>query len=341
VPETPLTIVLAFLAALVGFAAHRASLCTVKAVEEVISTRRGFMLLSFAKTMLWVAGVTFVILWVWPEIAAPRAAWTLTLPALAGGMIFGVGAVFNGGCSISTLTRLGAGNLGILLSLIGFCAGLWMESHLAPGLGWPLRASVPALLSLASAWSKPLLLLVLVWMAFEAVRLVRSRPADQTWRSRLLAQRYRLSTAAMIMGLSNGLLYAIAGAWAYTSTLSGGVRDLAGDQPGPGPLLWLLFLALLAGIVVSAWQSGRFRLDWRPRPMWLGYFLGGGLMGFGAALVPGGNDVLILQAIPSLSPHAVPVFLAMLAGIAMALGLMRMTGMEMPKVDCSGDLCRS
>ena len=34
-------------------------------------------------------------------------------------------------------------------------------------------------------------------------------------------------------------------------------------------------------------------------------------------------------------------FLAMLAGIAMALGLMRMTGMEMPKVDCSGDLCRS
>ena len=337
----PLAIFLAFMAALVGFAAHRASLCTVRAVEEVFSSRRGFMLLSFAKTMLWVAGVTFVILWVWPEIAAPRAAWTLTLPALAGGMIFGVGAVFNGGCSISTLTRLGAGNLGILLSLIGFCAGLWMESHLAPGLGWPLRASVPALLSLASAWSKPLLLLVLVWMAFEAVRLVRSRPADQTWRSRLLAQRYRLSTAAMIMGLSNGLLYAIAGAWAYTSTLSGGVRDLAGDQPGPGPLLWLLFLALLAGIVVSAWQSGRFRLDWRPRPMWLGYFLGGGLMGFGAALVPGGNDVLILQAIPSLSPHAVPVFLAMLAGIAMALGLMRMTGMEMPKVDCSGDLCRS
>jgi uncharacterized membrane protein YedE/YeeE len=252
-PETPLAIVLAFLAALVGFAAHRASLCTVRAVEEVFSSRRGFMLLSFVKTMLWVAGVTFVILWAWPESAAPRAAWNLTPHALAGGMIFGAGAVFNGGCSISTLTRLGAGNLGILLSLIGFCLGLWVES----------RVGVPALLSLASAWSKPLLLLVLVWMAFEAVRLVRSWPRDQAWRSRLFAQRYRLSTAAMIMGLSNGLLYAIAGAWAYTSTLSGGVRDLAGDQPGPGPLLWLLFLALLPAssfphgkAVASGWTGG-------------------------------------------------------------------------------------
>jgi uncharacterized membrane protein YedE/YeeE len=273
VPETPLAIVLAVLAALVGFAAHRASLCTVKAVEEVISTRRGFMLLSFVKTMLWVAGVTFVILWVWPESAAPRTAWNLTLPALAGGMIFGVGAALNGGCSISTLTRLGAGNLGILLSLIGFCVGLWVESIMAPALSGPSRASVPALLSLASAGAKALLLLVLAWMAFEAVRLFRSRVSDQGWRSRLLAQRYRLSTAAMIMGLSNGLLYAIAGAWAYTSTLSGGVRHLAGEQPAPAPLLWLLFLALLAGIVVSAWQSGRFRLDWRPRPMftsWVG-----------------------------------------------------------------------
>jgi hypothetical protein len=49
------------LAALLGFAAHRASICTVKAVEEVLTTRRAFMLLSFAKTVLWVMAVTALL----------------------------------------------------------------------------------------------------------------------------------------------------------------------------------------------------------------------------------------------------------------------------------------
>ena len=42
-------------------------------------------------------------------------------------------------------------------------------------------------------------------------------------------------------------------------------------------------------------------------------------MSLGAAMIRGGNDVLILHGIPSLSPHAVPAFLAMLVGIAVSL----------------------
>jgi len=41
------------LATVIGFAIHRASLCNVRAVAEVLSTRRGFMLMSFFKTILW------------------------------------------------------------------------------------------------------------------------------------------------------------------------------------------------------------------------------------------------------------------------------------------------
>ncbi len=63
-------------------------------------------------------------------------------------------------------------------------------------------------------------------------------------------------------------------------------------------------------------------------------------MGFGAALVPGGNDVLILHAIPILSPHALPAYLAMLAGICVTLVAMRRIGMELERIDCSGDICR-
>ena len=42
------------LGAILGFSAHRAGICTVKAVAEVLTTRRAHFLWSFAKTSLWV-----------------------------------------------------------------------------------------------------------------------------------------------------------------------------------------------------------------------------------------------------------------------------------------------
>ena len=62
-------------------------------------------------------------------------------------------------------------------------------------------------------------------------------------------------------------------------------------------------------------------------------------MGLGAAMVPGGNDVLILHSIPGLSPHAVPAYGAMIAGIAAVLITMRFVRGETMTVDCRGDIC--
>jgi hypothetical protein len=62
-------------------------------------------------------------------------------------------------------------------------------------------------------------------------------------------------------------------------------------------------------------------------------------MGIGAVLIPGGNDMLVLHGIPSLSPNALPAYIAMLAGIAAVLITMRfMINMEI-KVQCGGDVC--
>ena len=41
---------------------------------------------------------------------------------LAGGLLFGDGAAVNGCCSLSTLTRLADGDLGMLAALAGFLA---------------------------------------------------------------------------------------------------------------------------------------------------------------------------------------------------------------------------
>ena len=70
------------------------------------------------------------------------------------------------------------------------------------------------------------------------------------------------------------------------------------------------------------------------------HLMGGMLMGFGAGLVPGGNDALILSALPVWLPHAVPAFLGMLLGIAAVLAVHRLIAGELPRLSCAGDLCR-
>jgi len=42
------------LAVVIGFSIQRASICMVKAVAEIFTTHRALMLISFAKTILWI-----------------------------------------------------------------------------------------------------------------------------------------------------------------------------------------------------------------------------------------------------------------------------------------------
>ena len=69
--------------------------------------------------------------------------------------------------------------------------------------------------------------------------------------------------------------------------------------------------------------------------------MGGILMGIGTVLVPGGNDGLILFAIPSLSTHAIPAYLGVFSGILTTLAVMRALGRHIPPVICSGDICQT
>ena len=84
-----------------------------------------------------------------------------------------------------------------------------------------------------------------------------------------------------------------------------------GVRGGPPTVRWVILASVLAGMLLSTVQRGTFRVDWRPRRSWLRNFSGGILMGLGVALTPGGNDALVLYGVPSLSPHALPAFLAM------------------------------
>jgi uncharacterized membrane protein YedE/YeeE len=325
------------LAAMLGFAAHRASVCTVRAVAEVVSSRTAYMLASIVKSVLWVVAITLPIFLLMPSAGANLGGWPLTATAVVGGCVFGVGAAINGACAYSTIARMVDGEGGMLVTAIAFALGVLGFVALVD-VHWLERPTpAPALVGALIGWAVVPALALAAWGAFEAVRLWRTRRQDLRLHHLALAPQYRLSSAAMLIGLASSAIFLLFGAASYTVTVQQVVEALRGTQSFPAAGRWILVVAMLSGMLFSTLQRGTFRLDWRQRLRWLRNLAGGLLMGFGVALTPGGNDALVLYAIPTLSPHALPAFLAMLVGIWLGLwGMRALFAIEM-RVACRND----
>jgi hypothetical protein len=329
------------LAAIIGFSVHRASLCNVTGVAELLSTGRAHILASFLKTVLWVIAATSLIDWLLPSGSVRHAhLWAISRQALAGGFIFGVGAAVNGGCALGTLGRLGSGELRMVATLLGLLAGIagagiaQKGGLLASPDAYEIGVSAPPILT------DVLPAVVALWALWELRRLWRTRDPGAGWKRAALARKYRLSAAALLLGAANGVLFAWFGSWTYTRTAGDSLRHLLLGDPAPGLFRWVLFAALLGGVVASSLARNDLTIDWRPRAGWLVNAMGGGLMGVGAALTPGGNDALILHGIPGGSPHAVAAYAALLVGTAAGLLVIKkVTGMVVD-VECTGDICR-
>ena len=324
------------LAAILGFSAQRASVCTVRAVAEILSSRSASILISFVKAAIWALPISVLVLWTDFWRVLPAVTYPVSLSALLGGGLFGIGAATNGACAFSTLAYFAEGKLPMLASFVGYLLGvrIWERIQATPILRLPLPTH--SLLMQPTSTSMALFGLICAWILYEGRKLWRGCDRQQSWRELLLAERYRLSTAAMIIGICAGILYALSGAWTYSSVLRGLALSHTDTsyQQGSAPIL---LLAMFAGMVVSAWQLGRIHLHWRGAGEWLRRLIGGTLMGFGASLVPGGNDEIILRAFPLLSPHALPAFLGVLLGIACGLWVLKLTTRRVLHVVCVGD----
>ncbi len=308
------------LAALLGFAAHRAGLCSVRAVVELIDERRATTLLAFVEAALWSLGLTLALWLAWPGRVRPDALYGFTPGAWLGGALFGVGAALNRGCAFSTLVQLAEGRFAYAAALPGLALGLllWQIHGMALTPPMTMRTSpaldhAPALLAVLGAFA--------AWSAVRHARACRAAGGLRRW---LAASAWAPALAALVVGLTNGVLYTLHGGWAYTSAIRQAVEHLAAPTaPSPSATVTLLALALFAGMVASSRLRGSLRLQPGTPDAWLRHFGAGLLMGIGAAIAPGGNDDLVLRTLPLLSPHAPAAFIAMLAGIAMALGLER------------------
>src|SRR5882672_11840915 len=193
------------LAMVVGFASHRASVCTVRAVAEVMSSRRAYMLISIGKSVLWVWAVTFPFFWLVPAAGAGISGWQLTGAAAAGGFAFGLGAAINGGCAYSTMARFIDGDGRMLAAIAGFAVGV-LGFVLLVGSNWLARpAPAPALVGSLLPWALALAAVFVAWGLYEAVRIWRSRETTTRLVDLVCAPTYRLSTAALLIGLPGAL----------------------------------------------------------------------------------------------------------------------------------------
>jgi hypothetical protein len=218
----------------------------------------------------------------------------------------------------------------MLVTITGFTLGV-LGFTLLVGTGMVARPSTaPAMILSLTNWGLVIAVLLLACAGYEAWRLWRTRPAGKRFWDLALARPYRLSTAALVIGISGALVFLLNGSAGYTSTFEVVIEGALGDRPWPTTSRWLLLVAVLLGMFISALARGGMRIDWRPRLSWLRNVFGGALMGLGAALTPGGNDVLVLYSLPSLSPHALPGYGALAIGVVIAILLMRaIFGIEM------------
>jgi uncharacterized protein len=293
-----------FLAALCagcfGFAAQRGSLCVVSGVAALLDRGSAQVFLSFLRCVLWVALIGLPVAWLWPgSDSAP--AYPTSLASIFGGLVFGLGAAINGGCSFGTLIRLASGDLSCLATLSGMLAGIEFHQHAMdiidhpPAIGFSVTNEHPVYAAL---------------FFFLAVGHGIHQLANVSRRD--FAGQWSPAAAAAIVGLTSGVLYALSGTW--NALLS--MDDLfeAGSTARCNTVeLATLSTITLAGAVLAAVMGNAFRLQLAPA-IWPRRFIGGGAMGCGIALIPGGNTVLILHSLPSLLPYSVPVYMALIIG---------------------------
>lgn len=332
-------------AAVIGFAAHRASLCHVRAVSEVMTSSTTHMLRSLTHAALWATLVSGAI-----GVVGTRASPPVWLPssaawALFGGWLFGIGAALNGDCSLSTLHRLIDGELGMLATLLGFPVGVVVSAIAVTEsavLGSAVLVPVPSVWQRWPALAPWLLGLLTLWSLVRLsgfVRLARTSVSTSLG-ERLLAHQYPLVVSAALMGVAGAILYATQGAWSYSKHIRKSVLQAWAGDLAPAAAHSALVAALLAGMTTSAVHRASIALR-RPQSTgtWLRHATGGLLMGAGAAMVPGGNDTLLLNALPTLAFQAVSAYLAMLLGIACALWLMQRSRVPMPRTQCTEAGC--
>jgi hypothetical protein len=142
---------------LIGFVVQRSKLCMLDGFTELFLLK-GFLSL-FVITMLGLYLTSSFNLIQLTDLAKP-----LGVSSFAGGVLFGIGMIFAGGCGIGMLRRVGEGKLKSMIAIMGLFTGIMISAFFYPFLKlvMPIGSAlfIPALLGI-NPWVLVSLILII------------------------------------------------------------------------------------------------------------------------------------------------------------------------------------
>lgn len=296
--ELPAALVSAVvLAAMMGVACQYGGTCMVDAVRQLVVHKRIARLAAIFEAAL--LATVLMAIGRASGVGFPDAAdHPVGAMVIAGGVLLGLGAAINGACLLGTIGRIGCRQFAWLATPLGFLTGVFGVPMAWRAVGGSMARSAPLVEVVMFAAT-------LLALAMARTRGMRQRPIVREDRAFLLG--------TLAIGAIGTAIAAVFGAWSWTDSLSA----IATERGVMGAGM-ILVAALLAGSLAAGFR--RARAPWSARRT-AACFVGGGLMGAGAALVPGGNDALVLNGLPAFSPNAWTAVLVMIATILAVLAV--------------------
>lgn len=279
---------LAWLCALVvGYSINQGGTCGVASARALVENGQIDGFAGFAVATGAAGIVCLPAVWALGMGGHASSIATIT-PALCGGAILlGLGAVLNDACLLGSLWRLGNGELRFLGLPAGLAVGFALAVLVPAGIGPPLQPNplvTPSLQGVGIVAGSVAILAA-------ALALLRRLP-------RRKEGAWPLAVAMGVLGVTGAALYVLQPGWSYAETIRRGVSPVMAMvvASNGGAIAAVL---TVVGACASAIRLGVFHPS-RPSANGLARSFGGGiLIAIGALTIPGGNDTLLLAAVPA------------------------------------------
>lgn len=279
---------------LIGVAIQRGNTCTVVAFDDLVHRRSWKRIESIVFIWFLIAGGLILMNRATGHNPVPALVPVATWSAV-GGLILGLGAVFNGACTTGTIARIGSGEHAYGLTIGGFFLGCVLAPHLLGGLASDHPTTAPA----TTVLDHPVIALggMAVVLALTVRRLITG--PHESFRE-FLRSAWDPRTAMLIVAVLFVAAVQIAGPWAYTDMLG----DLSHGHTDHIVKQGVLFVALLTGAIVGGRSLRGTKLIGPLAPRALRCTIGGLIMGIGFSAAPGAFDGATLLGQPLLLAYA-------------------------------------
>ncbi len=279
-----------------GFAVQRASFCSASLISSVVLSKdiRGItaILIAVLTAMLGFGVLSSLgLIKVYPSKIS-------VVPAMVGGLFYGIGMVLSGGCVKGTLFKATEGRWPSILAVVGILVGIigatssWGKTLIAylAKISWNWNPPPNLVASESASFSYLLTGIALIGLAAISLGCRRKILGFRLSGTFSINNRWSLYIVAMIIGLLGWVAfvigplvdrnYPLGASHIATSLLSLGFN---GEIRTAG----LLASTFILGSILSAWIRGDIRWRSAPNGMLILAFIGGLLVGMGAIIAQG------------------------------------------------------